>query len=250
MLPRDRLEKTPVWGRAREWVPNKPTELPKTNGPRALSRGPRFLKCFPQRLFLCFCYNASVRIITFDIETSNQFSEVGSNDPTKLDISVVGIHDSETNELQAFFVHEFSQLWKVIESADALVGYNSDHFDIPLLNKYYPGDLMRIKSIDILKEIHGALGRRVKLDAVAEGTLKERKSGHGLDAIKWWRAGEKEKVRDYCLKDVEITRKVFDYALKNGSLKFTELGKTKEVKLDTRHWLTQKRSALTHTLGF
>ena len=191
-----------------------------------------------------------MRIITFDIETANQFSEVGSSDPAALTISVVGIHDSETNELQAFFVNEFPKLWKVLENADALVGYNSDHFDIPLLNKYYPGDLMRMKSIDLLKEIHGVLGRRVKLDAVAEGTLNMKKSGNGLDALKWWRAGEREKVRDYCLRDVEITRKVFDYALQNRSLKFTELGKTKEIKLDTSRWLKPKHTALTRTLGF
>lgn len=191
-----------------------------------------------------------MRIITFDIETSNQFSDVGSSDPTALDISVVGIHDSKTGGLQAFFVDEFPKLWKVLENADALVGYNSDHFDIPILNKYYPGDLKRIKSIDLLKEIHSVLGRRVRLDAVAEGTLKMRKSGNGLDALKWWRNGEREKVRDYCLKDVEITRKVFDYALANNALKFVELGKIKEVKLDTRNWLKPQSSSLTQTLGF
>ena len=191
-----------------------------------------------------------MRIITFDIETSNQFSDVGSSDPTALDISVVGIHDSETEALYSFYADELPRLWKVLENADALVGYNSDHFDIPLLNKYYPGDLKRIKSIDILKEIHGVLGRRVKLDAVAEGTLKTHKSGNGLDALKWWREGLKEKVRDYCLKDVEITRKVFDYALQNGSLKFAELGKIKEIKLDTKNWLKPQSSSLTHTLGF
>jgi DEAD/DEAH box helicase domain-containing protein len=191
-----------------------------------------------------------MRIITFDIETSNQFSDVGANDPTMLNISLVGIHDSETDSYDSFLVSDFPRLWKVIEGADALVGYNSDHFDIPLLNKYYPGDLKRIKSVDILKEIYATLGRRIRLDVVAEGTLGTKKGGSGLDAIKWWRNGDVEKVRAYCLKDVEITRKIFDYALEHGSLKYKELGKTKELKLDTKKWLAPKKSALTHTLGF
>ncbi len=168
-----------------------------------------------------------MRIITFDIETKNQFSDVGKNDPLALDISLVGIHDSETNAFDSFLVADFPRLWKVFEKADAIVGYNSDHFDIPILNKYYPGDLTRIKSIDILKEIRGVLGRRVRLDAVADGTLGMKKSGNGLDAIRWWREGKIDLIRDYCLKDVEITRKVFDYALKNGHLKYKELGKRK-----------------------
>ena len=171
-----------------------------------------------------------MRIVTFDIETVNQFSDVGSNDPTALDISLVGVHDSATDTLDSFLVRDFPRLWKILEQADALVGYNSDHFDIPILNKYYPGDLRRIKSIDLLKEIHNTLGRRVKLDAVAEATLGTKKSGNGLDAIKWWREGKVDMVREYCLKDVDITRKVFDYVLKHGRLKFKELGKTKTLR--------------------
>lgn len=194
-----------------------------------------------------------MRVITFDIETVNQFSDVGSSDPIALDISLVGIHDSETDKFDSFLVPDFPRLWKVLEKADAIVGYNSEHFDIPILNKYYPGDLTRIKSIDILKEIQEVIGRRVRLDAVAEGTLDMRKSGNGLDAIRWWREGKIDLIREYCLKDVEITRKVFDYALKNNHLKFKELGKTKEVKLNTSKWLTpsaKSKSAITQTLGF
>ena len=55
------------------------------------------------------------------------------------------------------------------------MGYNSNHFDIPLLNKYYPGDLTRIKSIDLLEEIRKSLGRRLRLDSVAEATIGAKK---------------------------------------------------------------------------
>ena len=65
-----------------------------------------------------------------------------------------------------------------------------------------------------------------------------------------WRAGEVEKVREYCLKDVEITKKIFDYALKNGSIKYKELGSTREVKVDTSKWLLPKDGAMTFTMGF
>lgn len=190
-----------------------------------------------------------MRTIVFDIETANEFSEVGTYDATALTISVVGIYDSETDSYQCFEEHEFPQLWKIIEQADILVGFNSDHFDIPLLNKYYPGDLTQIKSVDLLKEIANSLGRRVRLDAVAEGTLGTKKSGHGLEALRWWREGKKDKVRAYCLKDVEITKRIYDHALEHGSLKYRELGKTKEVAIDTSQWRTKKSSALTQTLG-
>jgi DEAD/DEAH box helicase domain-containing protein len=190
-----------------------------------------------------------MRTVVFDIETSNQFTDVGSYEPAALSISVVGIYDSERDTYKCYTEEELPELWKLLEETDMLVGYNSDHFDIPLLNKYYPGDLANIKSLDLLKEIFNVLGRRIRLNAVAEGTLGEKKSGHGLEALKWWRNGEVQRVKDYCLKDVEITKNIFDYALKNGSLKYTELGKTNEVKLDTSNWLSVRDGAITHTLG-
>lgn len=191
-----------------------------------------------------------MRVVTFDIETANWVNETGSSDPTSLDIAVVGTHDSETGSLICYDTQTLPQLWHILERTDILVGYNSDHFDIPLLNKYYPGDLTRIKSLDVMQEIHKAAGRRLRLDAVAEGTLGMKKSGHGGQSLQWWRAGEVERVKAYCLKDVEITRGIFDYALEHGSVKYRELGKTHIIKLDTSDWLSPKASAMTFSLGF
>ncbi len=191
-----------------------------------------------------------MRKIVFDIETQNIFSDVGSNDPSKLSISIVCIHDSETDTYSSYLENELTKLWPIIEKADMLIGYNSDHFDIPLLNKYYPGDLSKIKSLDILSEIKNAFGRRMKLDQVAEGTLGVKKSGHGLDAIKWWKAGEIEKIRKYCLDDVKITKDIYEYALKNSKLFFKEGGKNNEIKLNVSNWESLTPSALTHTLPF
>ena len=191
-----------------------------------------------------------MRTIVFDIETANWMSDIGSSNQADLTIALVGIHDSETDSYQSFLEHELPQLWKILEQADMLVGYNSDHFDIPLLNKYYPGELSSIKSLDIMREVYETLGRRLKLDAIAKGTLGEKKSADGIQSLRWWKAGEIDKVRKYCLKDVEITKKIFDHALEYGFVKYRELGKTREIKLDTSKWLAADSRALTHTLGF
>jgi DEAD/DEAH box helicase domain-containing protein len=189
-----------------------------------------------------------MRIITFDIETAGAMR--GGFDPAQLELTICCIHDSLTDTYDSFLKEDLPRLWSILETADMLVGYNSDHFDIPVLNKYYSGDLANIKSLDILKEIADKLGRRVKLDAVAAGTLGTKKSGNGLDALVWWKEGNIKKLREYCLKDVEITKRIFDYALEHGSLKFKELGGAQEVKLDTSHWLTPSAKPMTFSLGF
>ncbi|OHA99679.1 MAG: hypothetical protein A3H52_02335 [Candidatus Zambryskibacteria bacterium RIFCSPLOWO2_02_FULL_39_26] len=181
-----------------------------------------------------------MRKIVFDIETKNIFQDVGSNDPADLDISVVGLYDYETNTYQSFIEEEFEKMWQILEKADLLITYNGDHFDIPLLNKYFKkagrGDLSKLRSLDILKELRNAYGRRMKLDQVAEGTFGINKQGNGLEAVNWWRNGEIERVRKYCLEDVKLTKDVYEYAMKNKKLIFKEGPFTKEIKLETKHW--------------
>lgn len=188
-----------------------------------------------------------MRKITFDIETT---SAAAVFDIGAMEISVVGVHDSETDSYRAYTVPEFPELWPIIERADLLIGYNSDHFDIPILNKYYAGDLTKIRSIDLLAEIKNVLGRRLKLDSVAKATLGKRKSGHGLDAVTWWAEGKVEKVKKYCLDDVKITKEIYDYAREHKKLRYDDFGQKRDIPIDSDRWETVERTALTHTLPF
>lgn len=188
--------------------------------------------------------------LIFDIETKNSFQEVGSNNPADLDISVVCVYDYETDRYDSYLEKDFKNLWPVIEKTDILIGYNSEHFDVPLLNKYYSGDLTKIKSLDILKEIKNSLGRRIKLDTIAEATLGKKKTGHGLEAIAWWKSGEIDKIVKYCLEDVKITKEVYEYALKNSSLKYKDGNELKEIKIDTGKWEKESENSITYTLPF
>ena len=77
-----------------------------------------------------------MRKLVFDIETSNIFQEVGSNDPIDLSVSVVGVYEYESDKYSTFLVEEFNNLWPIIENTDMFITFNGDHFDIPLLNKY------------------------------------------------------------------------------------------------------------------
>lgn len=193
-----------------------------------------------------------MRKITFDIETRNIFADVNSTESTALDLSVVCIHDSKTDEYTSYLQEDLPKLWPILEQADMLITFNGDHFDIPLLNKYYSGDLKKIKSLDLLVEVRNSLGRRIKLDTIAEATLGTHKSGHGLQAVEWWKTGEIDKIIKYCIEDVKITKQLYDYALANGKLKYKDLvgGAIKDIKLDTSKWEVVESSAMTFTLPF
>lgn len=191
-----------------------------------------------------------MRRITLDIETKNFFTDVGSNDPADLDISVVCIHDSADGEYKSFLEQDFGKLWSILEQSDMLITWNGDHFDIPLLNKYYPGDLGKIKSLDLMKEVQKAIGRRLKLDTVAEATIGMNKNGLGSDAMILWQNGEVDKLIEYCINDVRLTKELYDYAVTNGQLKYKDMGVLKAAKLDTSNWEVSESCAMTFTLPF
>ncbi len=188
--------------------------------------------------------------IVFDLETSNFFHDVGSNNPADLDMSVACIYDYETDKYSSYTKETLKDLWPILEKADLIIGFNSEHFDIPLLNKYYSGDLKKIKSLDLMKEVKNILGRRIKLDTIAEATLGKNKSGKGIDAPRWWKEGEKQRVIDYCIEDVKITKEVYEYALKNQCLKYFDTQGIKEIKIDVSKWDSKKDSGITFTLPF
>lgn len=191
-----------------------------------------------------------MRAVTFDIETKLVPLSGGRLDVNELEITVVGAHDSVSGEYTSYLADELPKLWPLIESADMLIGFNSDSFDIPLLNRYYPGDLTAIKSLDLLVEVHKVLGRRVRLQSLAEATLGKGKKGDGLKAGEWWEQGLYDKVREYCIEDVRITRELYDYARLHGSLRYKDLNQKREMKIDASGWEDPGTAAsLTHTLG-
>lgn len=192
-----------------------------------------------------------MRAITFDIESISDSMVRGHVDVDEQELTVVAIHDSATGEYSSYFREDLPKLWPILEHADMLIGFNSNTFDIPLLNRYYPGDLTHIRSLDLLAEVYRVLGRRIRLQSLAEATLKKGKKGDGLKAGDWWREGKRDKVAEYCIEDVRLTRELYDYALTHGVVKYKDLRTIRDIKLDTSLWETPDNRvipAMTHAL--
>jgi hypothetical protein len=59
-----------------------------------------------------------------------------------------------------------------------------------------------------------------------------------------------EEIKKYCLQDVKVTKKVFDYAMQNGHVKFKDGTRKREIPLDISTWTEKEESSMTHTLPF
>ncbi len=160
--------------------------------------------------------------IVLDIETQNLFSDVGGKENlTKLLLSVAGVYSYADKSFLTFTDKEISEFENLLRKTDLIIGFNIDHFDLPVLKKYLSVDLSKIPTLDIMNEVVDTMGHRVSLDDLCINTLGKKKSANGLLAVDFFRQGRMDELKKYCLDDVWLTRDLYEYGLENGEIKFT-----------------------------
>jgi DEAD/DEAH box helicase domain-containing protein len=157
--------------------------------------------------------------LVLDIETQQLVQEVGGWDHVdKLGVSVACAYDSKSDQFLVFKENELKKLIDLCEDR-LVVGYNVRGFDLPVLVPYGL-EIKRLDVFDIMYDIETLTRQRfLKLEAVARGTLGTGKSGDGLLAVEWWKTGQIQKIIDYCLQDVKVTRDIFQFGRQNGFIK-------------------------------
>lgn len=193
------------------------------------------------------------RDVVLDIETSNTFDDVGGYHPHKLNVSVVCAYFYETDTWESFLEDQVPALCRRLEACDRIIGYNTVGFDLPVMNRYYAGDLLKLPQCDMLAEINKSLGFRIKLDDVAQATVGVKKSAHGLLAVQWWKEGKVQDVIDYCMQDVKVTKDVFEFGEKNKFVLFDDrMGERRMIPIDFsfKNEEKQKSLGINLTMGF
>jgi len=197
--------------------------------------------------------------IVFDTETKKFFDEIEGYDAGKLGVSITSVYtrtlDSSFREIegkmQSFWEKDFNEMFALFEKADRIIGFNSIGFDVPALSPYLPPHWPKLKHFDILAQIKNIAGKRMSLDSLAKATLGKSKNDNGVNAIKYWNEGTTEslaKLKKYCEMDVAITRDIYDHALRNGVLKYTDFwNEIREIKLDFSY-PKEDSSTLQHSL--
>lgn len=158
--------------------------------------------------------------LVIDFETQKSFREAPN--PRDLLISVAGVYDYATDKLIAYEESELQEMITLFETASIIIGFNLDSFDMPVLQPYYPGDIADFKTFDILTDVKNIVGRRIRLDDLVKATLGEGKSGHGLEAIKYFKEGKINELKKYCLDDVRLTKELFDYGVEHGKIYYPD----------------------------
>lgn len=163
-----------------------------------------------------------MNIVYFDLETKYLAEEVGGWDLIdKMELAVAVTYSTQRGDFAHYTEPEVSALIEELSCADLVVGFNILRFDYTVLRPYTTRDLRQLPSLDILDELYRRLGHRVKLDSCAQATLGTAKSGDGLQAVRWFREGQIEKVIEYCKQDVDIVRRLHEYGRQHRCIYFS-----------------------------
>jgi DEAD/DEAH box helicase domain-containing protein len=162
-------------------------------------------------------------LIVLDLETQYTADEVGGwSHIRNMRLAVAVTYNPNRDAFRTYLEEDAGLLVRVLREANLVVGYNLLRFDYEVLRRYTNDPLLDLPTVDMLDDIHRALGWRLKLDDVAAATVGERKSADGLQAVRWFRQGQLQKVIDYCQRDVEVTWKVYRFGQENGYVQYRD----------------------------
>ncbi len=181
--------------------------------------------------------------IVFDLETQRDFKEVGGrNNLHLLKISVLSFFSFRENKYYIYEEKEITKFLKLLKQNPLVIGFNIRNFDLEVLKPYADFNLKQIKCLDLMDDIINHLGFRLSLDAVAFGTLNKNKTTSGIQAIKWFKNGMIDKIKQYCLQDVQLTKEIYEFGLKNGYIKAFLKNNTEIIKIPVSYALKNEIS--------
>jgi len=186
-------------------------------------------------------------ILVLDVETQKSFKDVGGKSNLhKLKISIVGTYDYLNERCYAYEEKEMLDLDRKLQEVGLVVGFNVRRFDMAVLQPYLFRPVEQIPVLDLLEAIEKDRGHRASLDSVAAPTLKQHKTGHGLEAITMFQQNRMDELKRYCLEDVRITKEVYEYGCREGKIFFTSSWDYKTYEIPVR-WKEETEQFLTES---
>jgi DEAD/DEAH box helicase domain-containing protein len=168
---------------------------------------------------------AEGRWLFFDLETLRSADDVGGwQNIRDMGLALGVVFDSATGELRTYLEEDADRLADDLLAADRVVGFNSDRFDLTVLEGYVGKKIRGVRSLDLLVEVRGKLGKRLSLAHLVGETLGVGKSADGLQSLRWVKQGRFDLIERYCRDDVVLTTALWAHGRERGYVLF----KTKE----------------------
>ncbi|HSD52096.1 MAG TPA: DEAD/DEAH box helicase, partial [Candidatus Methylomirabilis sp.] len=162
-------------------------------------------------------------VLVLDLETQRSAEEVGGwEHANRMGLAVAVTADLATGEMRVYTEEQVDDLLHDLSTAAGVIGFNLRRFDFAVLRGYRDLDYGALPTLDILEEVQASLGFRLSLDHLARETLGAPKLADGLQSLAWFKAGDLDKIIEYCKADVDLTRRLFEFGRRHGYLLYRD----------------------------
>ena len=160
-------------------------------------------------------------LVYFDLETQLSANEVGGWQNKRQMKMSIGVTYSTCKGCYTIYSEEkVEEMIKELRTADCVIGFNILGFDYEVLEGYTLFDFSQVPTLDLMTQVEKNIGKRIGLDALAVETFGVGKTGHGMEALKWWKEGRVMEIAEYCCYDVKATKVLHEYGAEYGQVFF------------------------------
>jgi len=170
--------------------------------------------------------------IYLNLETQRTANDAGGWFPEKMGVSVAVVLDG--TQTRIFTEKDISALAAVLESAERVIGYNLEGFDLKVLSGYPEIDLGRIRHLDLLQDLQRVAEKRVMLWSAVEATLGLTTESDGIQMVKCWKNGEIEKVIDHCSSVTRGIKALHEYGREHGHVFYSPDEDGERLRLEVK----------------
>ena len=168
------------------------------------------------------------RVIYLGIRTEKSAAEVGGwSKVDQMGLKDALIYDTATQKFHHYTKSNISDLISTLQTADLVVGFNQTKFDYNVLSTYTDINLETLPNFDMLDKIEQTLNFRVSRDNLTQNTFSGSKN---------------EKVYPNVADRVEITKKLFAHACREGYLLYENKLIGGKDRCDTSSWAETARN--------
>jgi DEAD/DEAH box helicase domain-containing protein len=173
----------------------------------------------------------TVSEVYYDVETQLSADEVGGWGNIHLMRVSIAISWSPGDLFRRWEEPRMGEFIAYLSKFRKIISFNGDGFDSRVLSFY--GDVSEINrnSFDLLSDLKKKLGRRLRLDSLAQGTLGIGKSADGLAALRWWKEGKIDQIAAYCQQDVQVLIDLVAFARSHGYVSYPDLNTLRSVQV-------------------
>jgi len=175
------------------------------------------------------------RVIFFDVETRKWSSDLNPEDNEagwdelrsgKGGASAIALYDTRDRWLYLYDDHTAEACARHLETADLVVGYCSEKFDVPCMEGLVGRRLLLRAEYDIYATLARALAEKgfvgqkgdMTLDRISKRNLGRGKTNHGANAKELAARGQWGRLFNYCSDDVHLTHDLFWKVVSDGGL--------------------------------